>query len=77
MQAFGCCDENIGNHYYTLVLNHSANDSVLDFAVMQVDADFIADSELSIVLRLFVGWHARECTPEEDISQDHLAQTQM
>ena len=37
-----------------LILNHGADDSILDFAVMQIDADFIADRELSV---WFLGWH--------------------
>ena len=43
-----------------VVLNHSAN-SILDFAVMQVGADSVGDFELAL---WFLGWHARECTPE-------------
>ena len=39
---------------YILILNHGADDSILDFAVMQIDADFIADRELSV---WFLGWH--------------------
>jgi len=38
------------------VLHHGAYDGVLDFAVMEVDADFITDLELAL---WFVGWHAR------------------
>jgi hypothetical protein len=37
------------------VLNYGSNDSVLDFPVVQVDADFIADLELAIIA---LGWHA-------------------
>jgi hypothetical protein len=43
------------------MLNHSANDSILDFAMVQIHPDFVADLELSIVWLL--GWHAMECTP--------------
>jgi len=43
------------------VLNHSAHNSILDFALMQVDADFVTDLELSIVW-LPWDWDAKECT---------------
>jgi hypothetical protein len=39
-----------------VVLNHGANDSILNFAVMQVHADFVADLELPVVW-LLRGWH--------------------
>jgi hypothetical protein len=39
-----------------VVLNHGANDGILDFAVMKVHADFVADLELPIVWLLW-GWH--------------------
>jgi len=35
-----------------------ANDGILDFAVVQVHADFVADVELALG---FLGWHAAEC----------------
>jgi hypothetical protein len=38
------------------VLDHDANDSILDFAVVQVDADFVAHLELAVWL---FGWRAR------------------
>ena len=38
------------------VLDHGANDGILDFAVVQVDADFVADLKLAL---WFLGWHAR------------------
>jgi len=41
-----------------IVLNYGANDGILDFAVVQVDADLVADLELSIVWLLW-DWHAR------------------
>ena len=44
------------------VLDHGANDSILDFSVVQVHADFVADAELSVVRSLW-GWDAMECTP--------------
>jgi len=37
------------------MLNHGANDSILNFAVMQIDADFVTDRELAL---WFLGWHA-------------------
>jgi len=40
---------------YILILNHGADDSILDFAVMQIDADFVADFELAL---WFPGWHS-------------------
>ena len=43
------------------VLNHGSNDSVLNLSVVQVDADFVANLELSII-GLSWGWHAGECT---------------
>src|SRR6516225_8742856 len=43
---------------YILVLNHGADDSILDFAVVQVHPDFVTDLELSIIWLLW-GWHAR------------------
>jgi hypothetical protein len=30
------------------VLDHGANDGILDFAVVQVDADFVADLKLAL-----------------------------
>ena len=45
-------------------LNHGANDSILDFSVVQVHADFVTDLELRVV-RLLADCHAKECTPEE------------
>jgi len=41
------------------VLNHGASDSILDFAVMKVHADFVADLELSVIRLL--PWHGKEC----------------
>jgi len=41
---------------YILILNHGANDGILDFAVVQVDADFVADLKFAV---WFLGWHAR------------------
>ena len=38
------------------VLDHGANDGILDFAVVQVDADFVADLKLAL---WFLSWHAR------------------
>jgi hypothetical protein len=32
-----------------IVVNHGANDGILDFPVVQVHADFVADLELSAV----------------------------
>jgi len=40
------------------LLNHSANDGVLNFAMVQVHPDFVTDLELSIIWLLW-GWHAR------------------
>ena len=34
---------------FVAVLNHGANDSVLNFAVVQVDADFVGDFEFAFV----------------------------
>ena len=42
---------------FIAVLNHGANDSILNFPVVQVDADFVADLELPVI-GLLVGWHA-------------------
>jgi len=36
------------------VLNHGANDGILDFAVVQVHADFVTYFELAL---WFLGWH--------------------
>jgi hypothetical protein len=41
---------------FIAILNYGANDSVLDFPVVQVDADFVADFELSVI---GLGWHGR------------------
>jgi hypothetical protein len=34
---------------FIAVLNHGAHDSVLGFAVVQIDANFVADFELSVI----------------------------
>jgi hypothetical protein len=39
-----------------VVLNHGANDGILDFAVVQVHSDLITDREVAL---WFLGWHAR------------------
>ena len=41
--------------------NHDTHDSLVDFSVVQVDADFFADLELTVI-RLLLGWHARKST---------------
>jgi len=41
-----------------VVLNHGANDGILDFPVLQVHADFVADLELNAL----VPWLARKLT---------------
>jgi len=38
-----------------VVLNHGANDGILDLAVVQVHADLVAYFELAL---WFLGWHA-------------------
>jgi hypothetical protein len=43
------------------MVDHGADDSILDFAVMQVDTDFVANFELSV--GVLWGGHAGECTP--------------
>ena len=42
---------------FIAVLNHSSNDSLLDFPVVQVDADFVTNLKLSVIWLLW-GWHA-------------------
>jgi len=44
------------NFDFIAILNYGANDSVLDFPVVQVDADLVADFELSVI---GPGWHGR------------------
>jgi len=41
------------------MLNHGANDGVFNLAVVQIDADFVADLEFAF---WFLGCHAEECT---------------
>jgi len=40
-------------------VNHGANDGILDLAVVQVHADFLAHAELSVVWLLW-GWRRKE-----------------
>jgi len=51
--------DNIHLQFDTIVLNHGANDSILDFPVVQVDADFVAYLKFALWV---LGWHAKECT---------------
>ena len=44
---------------FIAVLNHGANDGILDLAVVQVHADFLARAELSVVWLLW-GWRRKE-----------------
>ena len=37
-------------------VNHGANDGILNFSVVQVDADFVANLKLALWV---LGWHAR------------------
>jgi len=41
------------------VLNHGANDSILDLAMVQVHADFVAYLKFALWV---LSWHARKCT---------------
>ena len=38
---------------FIFVLNHGTHDSLVDFSVVQVDADFVADLELTVIRRTF------------------------
>ena len=55
-----------------VVLNHGANDGILDFAVVQVHSDLITDREVAL---WFLGWHARtvrwvgECFQDAGLNQ--------
>ena len=50
-----------------VVVNHGTNDSILNFAVMQVHADFVTDRELAL---WFLGWHARTVRRVRECFQD-------
>ena len=52
---------------YILILNDGANDSILDFAVVQVHADFVAYVEFAFWL---LGWHAKNVRLTETIRND-------
>ena len=48
------------------MLDHGADDGILDFPVVQVHADFVADLELAL---WFLGGHATECMTGEGCFQ--------
>jgi len=58
-----------------IVVNHGANDGILDFPVVQVHADFVTDFELPVVW-LLCGWHGKQCIKNRSRSRDQRAERQ-
>src|SRR5215469_12789556 len=58
-----------------VVVNHGAHDGILDFAVVQVYSDLVADLELPLVW-LLCGWHGKECIKNRSRSREQSAERQ-
>jgi hypothetical protein len=57
----------------TARLDDGFDDCFFDASRRQTYDDAVTDFVLALIARLFVGWHAGECTPDEGFSQGSTA----